>query len=179
MSMYSLLQNKPVPTVPDIEDALAGNLCRCTGYCPILDAFVPFTKGEGSGKAPPKTNGKTQCHQAVCRGSKRALNGSSACVEKNGCKRSTEVPPQLAGALHNPQPTGASPLPFKAYWYAILSVLRVLRLSTACVVVLAACRNSHLSRMPCTLRLPTTVALQGPKLHGIDARPWKSCCSAS
>lgn len=45
MSMYSLLRSKPeAPTEEDIEEALAGNLCRCTGYRPILDAFKVRTQ---------------------------------------------------------------------------------------------------------------------------------------
>jgi len=47
MSMYSLLRSKPeAPTEEEIEEALAGNLCRCTGYRPILDAFKVFAKVE-------------------------------------------------------------------------------------------------------------------------------------
>ncbi|KAF5838823.1 molybdopterin binding aldehyde oxidase/xanthine dehydrogenase [Dunaliella salina] len=45
MSMYSLLRSsEEPPTEEDIEDALGGNLCRCTGYRPILDAFKTFAK---------------------------------------------------------------------------------------------------------------------------------------
>jgi xanthine dehydrogenase/oxidase len=32
------------PSEAEIEDALAGNLCRCTGYRPILDGFRAFAK---------------------------------------------------------------------------------------------------------------------------------------
>lgn len=42
MSMYTLLRNTPKPTAHEVEDAFQGNLCRCTGYRPILDAFKTF-----------------------------------------------------------------------------------------------------------------------------------------
>ncbi|MFQ5609646.1 MAG: xanthine dehydrogenase small subunit, partial [Woeseiaceae bacterium] len=38
MSMFALYKSNPAPTRRDIDDALAGNLCRCTGYRPIVDA---------------------------------------------------------------------------------------------------------------------------------------------
>jgi carbon-monoxide dehydrogenase small subunit len=38
MSTKDLLQRNPNPTDPEIREALAGNLCRCTGYEKILDA---------------------------------------------------------------------------------------------------------------------------------------------
>ncbi|KAM8946598.1 xanthine dehydrogenase/oxidase isoform 2-T2 [Pelodytes ibericus] len=50
MSMYSLLRNNPEPTLEEIEDTFQGNLCRCTGYRPILQGFKTFTKGGCCGK---------------------------------------------------------------------------------------------------------------------------------
>uniref|UniRef100_A0A8B9TV79 Xanthine dehydrogenase n=1 Tax=Anas platyrhynchos TaxID=8839 RepID=A0A8B9TV79_ANAPL len=44
MSMYTLLRNKPEPNMEDIEDAFQGNLCRCTGYRPILEGYRTFAK---------------------------------------------------------------------------------------------------------------------------------------
>ncbi|XP_078434820.1 xanthine dehydrogenase-like isoform X2 [Wolffia australiana] len=45
MSMYALLRsNRTLPTDEEIEETLSGNLCRCTGYRPILDAFRVFAK---------------------------------------------------------------------------------------------------------------------------------------
>jgi len=38
ISSYVLLQENPDPTEEEIKIALAGNLCRCTGYKPILDS---------------------------------------------------------------------------------------------------------------------------------------------
>lgn len=38
MSSYALLQKRKDPTADEIKEALAGNLCRCTGYVKILAA---------------------------------------------------------------------------------------------------------------------------------------------
>jgi xanthine dehydrogenase/oxidase len=42
MNMSELLVNNPGATKADIEAALDGNLCRCTGYRPILTAMKTF-----------------------------------------------------------------------------------------------------------------------------------------
>lgn len=39
MSAKALLDENPVPTVPEIRDALGGNLCRCTGYAKMIEAI--------------------------------------------------------------------------------------------------------------------------------------------
>lgn len=38
MSLFALYRNNPSPTRAAIDDALSGNLCRCTGYRPIIAA---------------------------------------------------------------------------------------------------------------------------------------------
>uniref|UniRef100_A0A8B9T9E3 Aldehyde oxidase 1 n=1 Tax=Anas platyrhynchos TaxID=8839 RepID=A0A8B9T9E3_ANAPL len=48
MSIYTLLRNYPEPTSEQMTAALAGNLCRCTGYRPILDACKTFCKVRSS-----------------------------------------------------------------------------------------------------------------------------------
>lgn len=57
MSMYTLLRNRPQPSMQDIEDAFQGNLCRCTGYRPIMEGFRTFTKEGGCCRGQGQSNG--------------------------------------------------------------------------------------------------------------------------
>ncbi|KAJ2950078.1 hypothetical protein O0L34_g11418 [Tuta absoluta] len=45
MSMYTLLRNNNKIEYKDIEKTLQGNLCRCTGYRPIIEGFKTFMEG--------------------------------------------------------------------------------------------------------------------------------------
>ena len=48
MASHDLLERNPEPSDAEIREALAGNLCRCTGYEKILDAV----RLAGSGGSP-------------------------------------------------------------------------------------------------------------------------------
>uniref|UniRef100_A0A671Q769 Xanthine dehydrogenase/oxidase n=1 Tax=Sinocyclocheilus anshuiensis TaxID=1608454 RepID=A0A671Q769_9TELE len=69
MSMYALLRNNPQPSMHDIQEAFQGNLCRCTGYRPILEGYRTFTKdggccgGKGQSNGCCLTYGHTQEHK--------------------------------------------------------------------------------------------------------------------
>jgi xanthine dehydrogenase small subunit len=43
MSLYGLWMSEAHPTVPEVEKALQGNLCRCTGYAPIVKAGLAMS----------------------------------------------------------------------------------------------------------------------------------------
>ncbi|CAJ0566785.1 unnamed protein product, partial [Mesorhabditis spiculigera] len=71
MAMYALLRNNPEPTMDEISQAIKGNLCRCTGYRPILEAFYSFSGeakagccGGGGGGCPCKEQENINPNQA-------------------------------------------------------------------------------------------------------------------
>ena len=48
MSMFALYHNATAPTRDDVLHALSGNLCRCTGYRPIIEAALASCQGEAA-----------------------------------------------------------------------------------------------------------------------------------
>ena len=44
----AFLEENASPTEDEVRDALAGNLCRCTGYQKIVDSVVKTVMGESS-----------------------------------------------------------------------------------------------------------------------------------
>jgi len=55
MSMYALYESNLKPGRQDIDDALSGNLCRCTGYRPIIAAAIEMYSEE----RPPSVDRST------------------------------------------------------------------------------------------------------------------------
>jgi carbon-monoxide dehydrogenase small subunit len=46
LSVSELIEKNPQPDQDEIKEALSGNLCRCTGYSPIIEAVVAHAKQE-------------------------------------------------------------------------------------------------------------------------------------
>ncbi|NVO12168.1 MAG: (2Fe-2S)-binding protein [Bacteroidales bacterium] len=44
LSATELITNNPHPSEHEIKEAIAGNLCRCTGYTPVIEAILELTK---------------------------------------------------------------------------------------------------------------------------------------
>jgi carbon-monoxide dehydrogenase small subunit len=49
LSVSELLAVNPQPTEDEIKEAIAGNLCRCTGYTPIIEAVMEVVRKGGDG----------------------------------------------------------------------------------------------------------------------------------
>ena len=45
LAAKALLDVKPAPTRDDVVDAIGGNICRCTGYEPIVEAILAAARG--------------------------------------------------------------------------------------------------------------------------------------
>ncbi|KAI7532936.1 hypothetical protein KC343_g19360, partial [Hortaea werneckii] len=73
MSLYALLRNNEDPSEHQIEEAFDGNLCRCTGYRPILDAAQSFGSKSAQKCGMSKANGGSGC----CMDAQNGVNGAS------------------------------------------------------------------------------------------------------
>lgn len=69
MSMYSLLRSLPKPTMNDLEIAFQGNLCRCTGYRPIIEGYKTFVED----------------WELMQNGTNGSINGNGVCAMGDKC----------------------------------------------------------------------------------------------
>ena len=91
MNMFSLLQNNPTPSSQEIEDHLDGNICRCTGYRPILDAFKTYaaTDYDPSKSSCSRSKLSSLDMEDLCKGSCSSPSSPSPCSssKQSTCKR--------------------------------------------------------------------------------------------
>jgi carbon-monoxide dehydrogenase small subunit len=50
LAATELLDRNPAPTEDEVKEAIAGNLCRCTGYTPIVEAVLAVADQELSSR---------------------------------------------------------------------------------------------------------------------------------
>ncbi|EXJ95419.1 xanthine dehydrogenase [Capronia coronata CBS 617.96] len=134
MSLYALLRNNgPEPSEEEVEEAFDGNLCRCTGYRPILDAAQSFNKKCGRSIA----NGGSGCcmeNGGSCNGG--ASNGTDEATEKKFTPpsfihydKSTELiyPPALKKHEFKPLAFGNK----RKKWYRPVTLQQLLEIKNA------------------------------------------------
>ena len=77
-----------VPKAQDIEDLFDGNICRCTGYRPILDAFKSFAD-DANQDIKTRLSKLPDTAQRTCPISQRKCVGQGHCgnnqPEENSC----------------------------------------------------------------------------------------------
>ena len=82
-SIYSYMASDPEnPNAQDIEDLIDGNICRCTGYRPILDAFKSFADDKDNG-LQVKLNGMSEAAQKMCPITQQKCVGRNLCGQKD------------------------------------------------------------------------------------------------
>jgi aerobic-type carbon monoxide dehydrogenase small subunit (CoxS/CutS family) len=55
MTALAFLNDNPLPTRDEVREAISGNLCRCTGYQPIIDAILQASSELQSKSTRPST----------------------------------------------------------------------------------------------------------------------------
>ncbi len=54
MTARAFLEEKPLPTREEVRVAISGNICRCTGYQPIVDAILQAAEDLGGARERAK-----------------------------------------------------------------------------------------------------------------------------
>eukprot|EP00442_Polarella_glacialis_P052829 CAMPEP_0115055184 /NCGR_PEP_ID=MMETSP0227-20121206/4513_1 /TAXON_ID=89957 /ORGANISM="Polarella glacialis, Strain CCMP 1383" /LENGTH=612 /DNA_ID=CAMNT_0002439751 /DNA_START=45 /DNA_END=1879 /DNA_ORIENTATION=+ len=129
MSLYTALCRKPEPTLADLEESFDGNLCRCTGYRPILDAAKTFACDKHN--CPPAPEGfKGPSEKPEAEGDARVFASTSATLASMA---SCPVPPVAfpealrASAPHAPLQVVGS----RVTWYRPADLASLLALKKA------------------------------------------------
>jgi len=50
MTAVAFLEENPAPSRGEVREAISGNICRCTGYQPIIDAILQAAESKTTGK---------------------------------------------------------------------------------------------------------------------------------
>ena len=94
LSAKALLDEIPNPSVPEIRDALSGNLCRCTGYTKMIEAIQDAARADARRTRGAERVARETRDRAMAQKQKSAnrSNGSrrrhcTASTKLCGCRR--------------------------------------------------------------------------------------------
>mmetsp|Transcript_75814 Transcript_75814/g.158036 ORF Transcript_75814/g.158036 Transcript_75814/m.158036 type:complete len:1399 (+) Transcript_75814:266-4462(+) len=93
MSLFSTLAKNPKPTLMQIESSFDGNLCRCTGYRPILDAAKTFAVDPENCPDVPTGYEKGSCQSAEKEGNALVCSSTKTVLEAMKAVTNGTAPP--------------------------------------------------------------------------------------
>ncbi|XP_012285981.1 xanthine dehydrogenase [Orussus abietinus] len=91
MSMYALLRSIPNPTMENLEVAFQGNLCRCTGYRPIIEGFKTFTEEWEQSQVSSRLASENGCGNA-----KTCGLGNACCKNAYGSEKMISLSSEMS-----------------------------------------------------------------------------------
>uniref|UniRef100_A0A4W2IRX1 Aldehyde oxidase 2 n=1 Tax=Bos indicus x Bos taurus TaxID=30522 RepID=A0A4W2IRX1_BOBOX len=114
MSMYTLLRNHPQPSEEQLLEALGGNLCRCTGYRPILASGKTFCLvSRGLRGHPQSKNDGDKWSKLFVKEEFQPLDPTQELIFPPELLRMTENPEKRTLTFHGERVTWISPGTFK------------------------------------------------------------------
>uniref|UniRef100_A0A9L0K4B8 aldehyde oxidase n=1 Tax=Equus asinus TaxID=9793 RepID=A0A9L0K4B8_EQUAS len=114
MSMYTLLRNHPQPSEEQLMEALGGNLCRCTGYRPILESGRTFCNCDAvssrTGLTHPSSSAFTKiCTELFAKDEFQPLDPTQELIFPPELLRMAENPEKRTLTFHGERVTWISP----------------------------------------------------------------------
>eukprot|EP01112_Ceratiomyxa_fruticulosa_P007100 TRINITY_DN1832_c0_g1_i2.p1 TRINITY_DN1832_c0_g1~~TRINITY_DN1832_c0_g1_i2.p1 ORF type:complete len:1364 (-),score=294.56 TRINITY_DN1832_c0_g1_i2:173-4264(-) len=85
MALYAFLRENPKATPMQIEEAFDGNLCRCTGYRPILDAARTFACSDENEAHTHEFEGLSLTEKKSAEKTEKSAGGCGDCENNPDC----------------------------------------------------------------------------------------------